>query len=344
MQGRHIERVRTGLIGLGLIAALAMSACAKADRSEQAKSPAAAPPQGAALTEPATAADSPDLAPADFEAAVAGTDPQAIEKLLAKLPRFSDDQGHEYYILEGDLPSTEEGVRAAIYAERAKRTGKMSAIVQPELKLEIYSPGKRTYWLRGERTLTYAVDKASFADAPAGAYDAVVANIAKAAAQWEGLCPACGLTIRRRPELDTAVDPTKVTFVVRYSDSVSSDIALAFFPASPSDQHTLWVFARYPVTTFDKVGVFRHELGHVLGYAHEHLDKLSGCAKTSDQWQPITPYDPKSAMHYVCGSEGSAKLAFTDCDQKGHLRIYGAAAGVTPPTTPPIKCDGVPLA
>ena len=42
---------------------------------------------------------------------------------------------------------------------------------------------------------------------------------------------------------------------------------------------------------YDPVGVFRHELGHVLGYRHEHIRGIPGCGFEDSRWQPLTPYD-----------------------------------------------------
>jgi hypothetical protein len=329
---------------LGLLVLLAAGCNGQTQARGVARKPVAT---SASLSEPApirSPASPGGVTQADFEAAVAGVDPEAVDRLLAKLPHFSDDEGHAYIIFEGDLPYTEQGVRAAIENERAKRQARRATNARPELKLELGNPGERLFWARSERHLTYAVDRASFASAPPGAFDSVVQNIEAAATQWEGLCAGCGLTIRHRADLDGKIDRSKVTFVVRYSAAATDEIALAFFPGAPADQRTLWVYTRYPTTHFDRTGVFRHELGHVLGYAHEHLDTLSSCAKTSDSWTPITRYDAKSVMHYVCGDEGSLQLAFTDCDKKGHLRVYNLPAGAPPPISlPPLDCQGTPL-
>ena len=337
--------------GMGaLTAAIVLGSCsresAKTSRRAGGLVPAVSstsPSAATALAEPKPASTT-AVTKVDFEAAVADPDPKAVDRLIAKLPRFADGEGHEYLVFEGDLPYSEQQVRALVEQERAKRRAQSPRTSRPELKLELGNPGERLIWAWPERHLTFAVDKVSFNTAPPHAYELVVQSIEAAAAQWEGLCSACALTIRHQASFDAHVDRSKVTFVVSYSAAPSVDIALAFFPGAPPDQRTLWVYSRYPVTSFDKVGVFRHELGHVLGYAHEHLDQLSGCAKTSDAWSPITRYDAKSAMHYVCGSEGSLELAFTDCDKKGHLRTYGAPAGSPPPTgLPPLDCRGVPL-
>jgi hypothetical protein len=286
---------------------------------------------------------------ADYEAAIVGSDPEAMNKLLAKLPRFTDPEGREFYVYQGDLPFSKEEVEAAIEDARARRSGPARvdrlAALRPELKLRTAPTGERRFWAKDERKLTYAVHKASFAQAPAGLYDKTVENLAKAASGWEGLCPTCALTLRHRSDLDAAPDRSKVTFIVAYSPADTGDVALAFFPRVPADQRTLFVYDRYLGADYDQVGVFRHELGHVLGYAHEQLDEagLEGCGQTDDGWDRLTHYDPKSVMHYKCGDRGDYKLLFTDCDEAGHRATYTAPAGTTtPPPLPATVCKGRP--
>jgi len=43
----------------------------------------------------------------------------------------------------------------------------------------------------------------------------------------------------------------------------------------------------------------RHELGHVLGFEHEHYsDAFPECPALSSKWRNLTPADPKSVMIY----------------------------------------------
>jgi Astacin (Peptidase family M12A) len=77
---------------------------------------------------------------------------------------------------------------------------------------------------------------------------------------------------------------------------------------------------------FNKVGVLRHELGHVLGFRHEHIrsEAPPGCPG-----EPLfgtivaTDYDPKSVMHDFCGDVGSKELEITDLNYQGAQRLYG---------------------
>src|SRR5262249_39230703 len=114
-----------------------------------------------------------------------------------------------------------------------------------------------------------------------------------------------------------------VLFVVRRYDSGGTYIAAAFFPNEGQSRRFLNVDPSYFTTTFDRVGVFRHELGHVLGYRHEHIRDVPGCYREENQGRPLTDYDPDSVMHYFCGGGGSLQLTLTDLDRTGHRTLYG---------------------
>lgn len=82
----------------------------------------------------------------------------------------------------------------------------------------------------------------------------------------------------------------------------------------------------YFTTSFDQVGVLRHELGHVIGLRHEHI--RSGAPpecpdESTVNTFPFTAYDPKSVMHYFCGGVGTRDLAISDLDKAGIQKLYG---------------------
>ena len=74
------------------------------------------------------------------------------------------------------------------------------------------------------------------------------------------------------------------------------------------------------------MGVFRHELGHVLGFRHEQI-RLASAKDCGDEKfglaKPLTPYDSKSVMHYLCGNGGDKNLRITEVDRFGAQRVYG---------------------
>jgi hypothetical protein len=91
-----------------------------------------------------------------------------------------------------------------------------------------------------------------------------------------------------------------------------------------------------PTLPFDRVGVLRHELGHVLGFRHEHI--RSGAPpicpdEATHHTIDLTQYDPQSVMHYFCGNVGSKQLAITAVDRAGARLVYG------PPDREVAYCD-----
>ncbi len=258
--------------------------------------PASHPPAGAAAAQ------------ALFDEA--RTDPfNAVKRqaYLGSLPRVGG-----YYIVEGDMRMTEDEVTEYL-AGRAE--GERAARRTPELILNLHG-GRPDFYPRDRRTLTYVVDRRTF---PTQAqYDAAANAVKQATAEWEQLCHACGVKFVVLGSSPAATSH----FTVRYFDAGGEFIAAAFFPHDPPARRSIDLDPSFYTTTFDRVGVLRHELGHVMGYRHEHIRNVPGCYREDNQWRPLTPYDPHSVMHYFCGGGGNLKLEFTDIDRAGHTNLY----------------------
>ncbi|WP_075214867.1 hypothetical protein [Mongoliimonas terrestris] len=276
------------------------------------------------------------------EAAVADTfSASAGDAFRARLPVFSTAFGppRDLFVLEGDLLADADDVdtwRLQRFHDLRRADADPGAPPDLELKADVVD-GLPSRWPPPERTLRYAVLRASFPDE--ATYAAVVADMAAAAADWAALCPPCGIAFEHRPEHDgiglwsevmslSAADALR--FIVVHERAEVPIIASAFFPTDTREERILRIFPRYFQLTgaLTGRGVLRHELGHVLGYRHEHIDAVIGCAGEDGTWQALTPYDPKSVMHYFCGGGGSRDLAFSDADREGHRIHYGS--GVTP--------------
>lgn len=87
----------------------------------------------------------------------------------------------------------------------------------------------------------------------------------------------------------------------------------------------------FPVEdTLQLVGVLRHELGHVLGWRHEHTRPESGDCFEDSEWVPVGRgnYDAFSVMHYPqCNGRGDWSLTITSDDAIGAACVYGPADG-----------------
>jgi hypothetical protein len=251
------------------------------------------------------------------EALARPTDPAALEAFRAILPRVG-----EYYVVEGDRRLTED--QLFVYVAQLAGGAHSAAPRSGELLVQV-TGGKSERWCQAARDLTYAVDRASFGEARQ--YETVVRNVAAAAREWEGACPECRLSFTHLREHDAAPSHEKVVFIVKGFDSLGAYFATAFFPSDPPMERFLYVDPLYFTTEFDKVGVLRHELGHVLGYRHEHIQDVPGCYREDRGWMALGPYDPKSVMHYPCGGGGGQSFALSASDQHGHRTWYSKPDG-----------------
>ncbi|WP_312251033.1 hypothetical protein [Sphingobium yanoikuyae] len=267
----------------------------------------------------------------DYKAAIAEPDnEERFNAFLGKLSTFEVVEGgalRRYYIVEGDLKLTREQVRAVLKARKSERVEATKTRLSPELIIATLN-GKDQFWPKGKRSLTYAIDKKSFtANLPAAKaeelYSAVSTNFKAAAEAWVTACASCGISFTHSAASDSAPREGQVTFIIRYSKEIRPEVALAFFPYEPPRQRYLYVFPGYATTPYDPVGVFRHEIGHILGYRHEMLASGAGCHQTEEgTWRPLTPYDSKSVMHYYCGNSAQLELKLSDTDKSSHSAMY----------------------
>jgi serine protease len=111
-------------------------------------------------------------------------------------------------------------------------------------------------------------------------------------------------------------------------------LARAFFPSTPKSARDVLVdTSSFGDTGWSLASVLGHELGHVLGFRHEHTRPEAGTCFEDTKWRPLTPYDNKSIMHYPQCNGGTNALAWSAQDKVGATALYGAPGGGT--TTPP---------
>jgi hypothetical protein len=190
------------------------------------------------------------------------------------------------------------------------------------------------YWKKpSDRHLHYWIDADSFASPEKVAI--VRANLEKATLDWERICQECGI------QFIEVANRKDALFSVIEVNVRGAYIAYGFNPADPRNAWALRIDRSYfnEKSKLDKVGVLRHELGHILGYRHEQIaappQRAIACNwKTEsnlDKVINLTEYDPDSVMQYPCGAPaGPVRYDFSPMDIAGHRKLYG----VVPPISP----------
>ena len=278
-------------------------------------------------TSPAQANEKMPVTTAEMEAAVTGIeDERVFQAFLQKLPRIEvvDHTGQAalYYLLEGDVMATASQVRARLAELHPSQAVQKKPASPGELLVMTDDQGRDVMLPPGKRALTYAIDRKRFSNAD---YQFVVAAMREAAKAWEEACDSCGISFQHRSELDNAPSTDLVTFVVTFVGT-GRFIAAAFFPNDPPRKRFLVVGPQYFTTDFNRVGVLRHEIGHILGYRHMHIVGIPGCDTEDSNWRAVTAqYDRLSVMHYFCGGGGTRALDLSRQDRADHRRLYGGS-------------------
>jgi len=246
------------------------------------------------------------------------SDSDAVEAYLAILPQIDDR-----FVVDGDQRMTAREVRLWLRAQDAQQ----AAQTDPKMPELIVDAGG--IWAEGQRQLTYAIARSEFAPSE---YRLVRQTLSRAAAEWVEACQPCDLEIIHASAFDDAPNSDAVTFVVRKT-MIDDIVALAFFPGDDPSERQLHITSRFfeADLPYDRVGVMRHEIGHILGYRHEHVRSRNAVCllfyRETGEWRTIEGFeahDPSSAMSYPCGGEGSVDFALTQIDRAAHREMYGA--------------------
>jgi hypothetical protein len=259
-------------------------------------------------------------------------------ELFAKLKRSLRQvaiDGRTFYVAEGDTLldeaqlatySLEREAREKLWEARraASEAGLGTVRIEGHVRgLVAQTQGGRIVRWKPGTVLSYRVIRDSFDDQ--SNYQLVVDSMRSACLEWE---QTCGVDFKHMRELDglPGTGPEGALFTVRAFDAGGEFIAAAFFPNDPKDRRHVLVDPSYYTTEFDPVGVFRHELGHVLGFRHEHIRSEAPPDCPDEELfdtRNLGKYDPQSVMHYFCGEVGSSELRISDLDRSGAQQVYG---------------------
>jgi hypothetical protein len=155
--------------------------------------------------------------------------------------------------------------------------------------------------------------------------------MARAAADWSAVADV-RFVYRAEHDIRCTPDNPSVLFDVRPVPHAA--LASAFFPSFPRVRRTLRIDDLSFAGWYPLEGILRHELGHALGFRHEHLRPEAGFAPDCDNihggLRELTEYDRSSVMHYPqCNGDPRSTLELTPLDAAGAAAIYGAPADST---------------
>ncbi len=256
-----------------------------------------------------------------------------VEEIKATAPSYQMD-GDTYYVVELDRKVKESDLLS--YAQEVIHAVDPDTPAPTTLERLVAATvdGRPMRW-EIPVTLTWAIDESSFKGRSKELAKARKI-CAAATADWNAAAEEKGISDQISFEED-AKDPV---FHFVFRDFGNAGLyAVAFFP---NDEISKRVVDIGPLTfeepnDFDPVGVLRHELGHVLGFRHEHIrpEAQKGMSKRDksrmEQWvigkvggEALTDYDSQSVMHYPLNGRGTLDFQLSDADKAGFHKLYSA--------------------
>ena len=183
-------------------------------------------------------------------------------------------------------------------------------------------------------SLKYAIDFSSF-QGNNDEYHQIQDEFYQAREDWENLC---GVSFFYRPEMDERIEngvvPEETFFIIERSQTnYKGFFASAFYPFSHRQNRRIILYPKFfEFSCKRRLGILRHEIGHILGFAHEQKRSYKDCeqdgssAEDNDlmatDYIAFGPYDSLSIMHYNCDGEGPDNNEFSAQDSISALMFF----------------------